>query len=170
MWCLRDGWTCGMQMRVARHGMRDGGVSECVRTLFHRPPSSILVSPAVLRHSIPHLYKHSPSLTNSHAHAYRWHASKASDIAHLDPLYSPTGTHHDHNQIYVDHPGKVHDPDFCLFVPTPMCVFTSNFKDDKDEDVSLYSMRQQPCRVSMPHCAPPIPCHTRPSICRSCVQ
>ena len=135
------------------------------------PPSSILVSPAVLRHSIPHLYKHSPSSTNSHAHAYRRHASKASDIAHLlDPSYSPTGAHHDHNQIYVDHAGEVHDPNFRLFVPTPTCVFTSDFEDDKDEDVSLYSTRQQPRRVSMPHCAPPIPRHTRPGICRSCVQ
>ena len=150
----------------------------CVH-LVPPPPSSILVSPAVLRHSIPHLYKHSPSSTNSHAHAYRRHASKvcthvltlpipqampghphlhttleskASDITHLlDPSYSPTGTHYDHNQIYVDYAGEVHDPDFHLFTPTPMRIFASDFEDDKDEDVSLYSTCQQPLCVSVPH-------------------
>ena len=126
------------------------------------PPSSFLVSPAVLRHSIPHLYKHSPSLTNSHTHTYRQHTSKASDITHLlDPSYSPTSTHHDHNQIYINHAGEVHDPDFRLFMPTPMRVFASDLKTTR--------MRMSLCTacisrlVATPHvCATLRPTHTLP--------
>ncbi|KAF8487674.1 hypothetical protein JB92DRAFT_2836571 [Gautieria morchelliformis] len=91
---------------------------------YPSPPST--ASSSRLR-ALPHLHPYSSPLpcththTHSHAPAYGQRASKASDIAHLlDPSYSPTRTHaRAADQIYVDHAGEAHDPDFRLFARTP---------------------------------------------------
>lgn len=126
---------------------------------YPSPPSSAGSSssyspskPSLLRNSIPHLHTHSSPLssTHSHAHAYGQRASKASDIAHLlDPSYSPSRAAQHEHQIYVDHAGEAHDPDFRLFAlakrrPTPELPCDSDDEDNvEDEGVSLYSYRRR---------------------------
>ena len=103
-------------------------------------PPSTPSSSSRLRSSIPHLHTPSSPLSCPHSHARGQRASKASDIAQLlDPSYSPTRTNAYLSQIYVDHAGEAHDPDFRLFAPAGYSpkrreFLTCESDDDADDD------------------------------------
>ncbi|KAF8587444.1 hypothetical protein K439DRAFT_826401 [Ramaria rubella] len=127
----------------------------------YSPPSSVSSSTtASSRVRVPHLNIHSSPLSSSshsHAYAYGQRASKASDIAHLlDPEYSPVRAAYD-NQIYVDHAGEAHDPDFRLFSPAGYSPKRRAFltcdadedEDVEDEGIAVYSQRRTSPRTSL---------------------
>lgn len=88
--------------------------------------------------SITHLPSQLSPLASSTPMSHQ-RATKESDMAHLlDPSYSPSRATY-LNQIYVDHTGEAHDPDFRLFAPASYSPKRREFltcESDDDDDAA----------------------------------